>query len=39
VDVSQQFTQLITGQQAYEVNARSITINNQVIQDLVNIIH
>jgi flagellar hook protein FlgE len=38
VDVSKQFTQLITGQQAYEVNARSISINNQVIQDLVNII-
>jgi flagellar hook protein FlgE len=39
VDVSQQFTQLITGQQAYEVNARSISINNQVLQDLVNVIH
>lgn len=38
VDVSLQFTQLITGQQAYEVNSRSISINNQVIQDLVNII-
>jgi flagellar hook protein FlgE len=39
VDVSQQFTQLITGQQAYEVNARSITINNQVIQDLMSVLH
>jgi flagellar hook protein FlgE len=39
VDVSKEFTQLITGQQAYEVNSRSISINNQVIQDLVNIIH
>lgn len=38
VDVSLQFTQLISGQQAYEVNSRSISINNQVIQDLVNII-
>ncbi len=39
VDVSKQFTQLITGQQAYEVNARSITINNQVIQDLMTVLH
>jgi flagellar hook protein FlgE len=39
VDVSRQFTQLITGQQAYEINARSITINNQVIQDLMTVIH
>ncbi|HTU19763.1 MAG TPA: flagellar hook-basal body complex protein [Gemmataceae bacterium] len=39
VDVSQEFTQLITAQQGYEVNSRSISINNQVIQDLVNIIH
>lgn len=38
VDVSSQFTQLITAQQGYEVNVRSITINNQVIQDLENII-
>jgi flagellar hook protein FlgE len=38
VDVSLQFTQLITGQQAYEVNSRSLSINDQVIQDLVNII-
>lgn len=38
VDVSLQFTQLITGQQAYEVNSRSISVNNQVIQDLMTII-
>lgn len=39
VDVSLEFTQLITAQQGYEVNARSISVNNQVIQDLTNIIH
>jgi flagellar hook protein FlgE len=38
VDVSSQFTQLITAQQGYEVNVRSITINNQVIQSLESII-
>lgn len=39
VDVSLEFTQLITAQQGYEVNARSITVNNTVIQELANIIH
>ena len=39
VDVSTEFTQLITAQQGYEVNARSITVNNTVIQELTNIIH
>ncbi len=39
VDVSQEFTQLITAQQAYEVNARSISIGSQVMQVLASIIH
>jgi flagellar hook protein FlgE len=39
VDVSLEFTHLITAQQGYEVNARSISVNDQVIQDLTNIIH
>ncbi|HWG43738.1 MAG TPA: flagellar hook-basal body complex protein [Gemmataceae bacterium] len=38
VDVSLAFTQLITAQQGYQVNARSISIGTQVLQDLVSII-
>lgn len=38
VDVSLSFTQLITAQQAYEVNAKSITVSSQVLQELANII-
>ncbi len=39
VDVSREFTQLITGQQSYEVNARSISVSSQLVQTLANIIH
>jgi flagellar hook protein FlgE len=38
VDVSLSFTQLITAQQSFEVNSKSITISSQVLQDLANII-
>lgn len=38
VDVSLEFTQLITAQQSYQVNAKSITISSEVLQDLANII-
>jgi flagellar hook protein FlgE len=38
VDVSLAFTQLITAQQGYQVNARAISIGTQVLQDLASII-
>ncbi len=38
VDVAQEFTQLIIAQRGYEVNTRTITVNDQVLQDLTNII-
>jgi flagellar hook protein FlgE len=38
VDVSLSFTQLITAQQSFEVNSKSITISSQVLQDLASII-
>jgi flagellar hook protein FlgE len=39
VNVSVEFTQLIIAQQGYQVNARTISVSDQVLQDLVNIIH
>ena len=39
VDVAQEFTQLIIAQRGYEVNARTVTVSDQVLQDLTNIIH
>jgi flagellar hook protein FlgE len=39
VDISEQFTQLITAQRNYEVNSRTITVASQLMQDLANIIH
>ena len=38
VDVSLEFTQLIIAQRGFQVNARTITVSDQVLQDLVNII-
>jgi flagellar hook protein FlgE len=38
VDVNLEFTNLIVAQQAYQVNARVITVGDQVLQELVNII-
>ncbi len=38
VDVSQSFTQLITAQQSFEANSKSISISSQLMQDLENII-
>ncbi len=38
VDVAKEFTNLISAQQAFQVNARSITVSSQVLQDLANII-
>jgi flagellar hook protein FlgE len=39
VDVSLEFTKLIIAQRGFELNAHSITAGDQVLQDLVNIIH
>jgi flagellar hook protein FlgE len=38
VDVSLEFTQLIIAQRGFQVNARTITVSDQVLQDLVGII-
>jgi flagellar hook-associated protein FlgK len=38
VDVANEFTQLIIAQRGFEVNARTITVSDQVLQDLTNII-
>jgi flagellar hook protein FlgE len=38
VDVAQQFTQLIVAQRGYEVNARTVSVSDQVLQDLTQII-
>jgi flagellar hook protein FlgE len=39
VNISVEFTQLIIAQQGYQVNARTISVSDQVLQALVNIIH
>jgi flagellar hook protein FlgE len=39
VDVALEFTKLIIAQRGFEPNAHSITAGDQVLQDLVNIIH
>ena len=39
VDVAQEFTRLIIAQRGFEVNTRTITVSDQVLQDLSNIIH
>ncbi|MBY0228230.1 MAG: flagellar hook protein FlgE [Gemmataceae bacterium] len=38
VDMSGEFTQLILAQRSYQMNAQSITVNNEVLQQLANII-
>jgi flagellar hook protein FlgE len=38
VDVALEFTQLITAQRGYQVNARTITISDQILQSLAQII-
>jgi flagellar hook protein FlgE len=38
VDVATEFTPLIVAQRAYEVNARTVTVSDQVLQTLTNII-
>jgi flagellar hook protein FlgE len=39
VDISTEFTNLIVAQRGFQVNSRTITVSDQIIQDLVNIIH
>jgi flagellar hook protein FlgE len=38
VDVAQEFTQLIVAQRGFSVNARTLTVTDQVMQDLTSII-
>lgn len=38
VDVAREFTQLIIAQRGFQVNARTITVSDQVLQELANII-
>ena len=38
VDVSLEFTRLIIAQRGFQVNARTITASNEVLQELANII-
>ena len=38
VDMSREFTQLIIAQRAYQMNAQSISVSNDVLQTLGNII-
>lgn len=39
VSVSQEFAQLIIAQQTYEANSRTISVSDQVVQDLMSIFH
>ncbi|MBI4578016.1 MAG: flagellar hook-basal body complex protein [Planctomycetes bacterium] len=38
VDLSQQFTELIVGQRAFQANARTISVSDDMLQELVNLI-
>ncbi|MCZ6601435.1 MAG: flagellar hook-basal body complex protein [Planctomycetota bacterium] len=38
VDLAQQFTDLIIGQRAFQANARTITVSDELLQELVNLI-
>jgi flagellar hook protein FlgE len=38
VDLAKQFTDLIVGQRAFQANARTITVSDQMLQELVNLI-
>ena len=39
VDVSLEFTRLIIAQRGFQVNARTITASDQILQELANIVH
>ncbi|MBI4584283.1 MAG: flagellar hook-basal body complex protein [Planctomycetes bacterium] len=38
VDLAEEFTQLIIGQRAFQANSRTITVSDQMLQELVNLI-
>ena len=38
VDLSYQFTELIVGQRAYQANARTITVADEMLQELMNLV-
>ena len=38
VDLADQFTNLIVGQRAFQANARTITVSDEMLQELVNLI-
>ena len=38
VDLAEQFTNLMVGQRAFQANARTITVSDQMLQELVNLI-
>ncbi len=38
VDLALQFTDLVIGQRAYQANARTITVSDELLQELVNLI-
>jgi flagellar hook protein FlgE len=38
VDLAEQFTELIVGQRAFQANAKTITVSDQMLQELVNLI-
>ena len=38
VDLAEQFTNLIIGQRAFQANARTITVSDEMLQELVNLI-
>ncbi|MHC4660968.1 MAG: flagellar hook-basal body complex protein [Planctomycetota bacterium] len=38
VDLGEQFTELIVGQRAFQANARTITVSDEMLQELVNLI-
>ena len=39
VDIGTEFTQLISAQRGYEVNAKAFSIANQMMQDAVDLLH
>ena len=38
VDLAEQFTNLIIGQRAFQANARTITVSDEMLQELVNLV-
>ena len=38
VDLAQQFTDLVIGQRAFQANARTVSVSDEMLQELVNLI-